>query len=128
MSQLDCQPPMLDFCVVGWLFIRSSMTRRNSTLSATAPGTSYTTSGVANGGRTSGTLFMAAQADRLAFVRAGGTPGRHVAPEGVVDRGRRQGVDEARRHQQLPRRIIGREEVAQCHRQGERRLARQQQE
>src|SRR6478609_5405156 len=58
MSQLDCHPPMLDFWVVGWLFIRSSMTRRSSMLSAAASGTSNTTSGVANSGTTSGTLFI----------------------------------------------------------------------
>src|SRR5512132_2509602 len=37
------------------------------------------------------------------FHRAGGQPADHVALERVVDRRRRQRVDQARRHQQLPR-------------------------
>src|SRR6478672_2906420 len=49
----------------------------------------------------------------LALHRAGGQPAHHVALEDVVDRGRRQGVDQAGRHQQLPRRIVGREEAAE---------------
>src|SRR3954465_3357311 len=58
MSQLDCQPPTFDLCVLGWVFIRSSMTRRSSALSTAASGTSNTTSGVANNGTISGTLFI----------------------------------------------------------------------
>ena len=42
-------------------------------------------------------------------------PADHVALERVVDRRRRQRVDEAGGHQQLPRRIVGRQEVAQRH-------------
>ena len=44
-------------------------------------------------------------------------PADHVALERVVDRRRRQRVDEAGRHQQLPRRIVGGEEVAERDRQ-----------
>src|SRR6185436_11752796 len=46
----------------------------------------------------------------------------HVAFEGVVDRRRRQRVDEAGGHQQFPRRIVGRQEVAQRHRERDLRV------
>ena len=51
--------------------------------------------------------------DPSALHRAGGEPADHVALERVVDRRRRQRVDQAGRHQQLPRRIVGGEEVAE---------------
>src|SRR5688572_28861535 len=58
MSQLDCQPPRLECCVVGWVFSRSTMTRRNSLLRLTASGTSKVTSGVANSGTISGAALL----------------------------------------------------------------------
>src|SRR5687768_747450 len=48
---------------------------------------------------------------------AGREPRHHVALERVVDRRRRQRVDEAGGHQQLPRRVVGREKVAERDRQ-----------
>ena len=48
----------------------------------------------------------------------------HVALEGVVDRRRRQRVDQAGGHQQLPRRIVGRQEVAERDRQRDVGVAR----
>src|SRR2546423_6793482 len=50
-----------------------------------------------------------------ALHRAGREPADHVALERVVDRRGRQRVDEARGHEELPRRIVGGEEVAQRH-------------
>src|SRR6187402_3466006 len=47
---------------------------------------------------------------RSGLDRARGQAGNHVALEGVVDRRRRQGVDETGGHQQLPGRIVGGEE------------------
>src|SRR6266540_6038321 len=47
------------------------------------------------------------------FHRAGGETADHVTLEHVIDRCRRQRVDEPGRHQQLPRRIVGGEEVAE---------------
>src|SRR4051812_29870521 len=44
---------------------------------------------------------------------AGGEAADHVALEGVVDRRRRQRVDQAGRHHQFPWRIVGRKEAAQ---------------
>src|SRR4051812_24422804 len=58
ISQLDCQPPRFDFCVLGWDFWRCSITPRNSTLSVIASGTSKTTSGVANKGTISGRILI----------------------------------------------------------------------
>src|SRR5436190_20987800 len=46
---------------------------------------------------------------------AGRQAADHVALEGVVDRRGRQCVDQAGRHQQLPRGIVGREEAAERH-------------
>src|SRR6476659_699280 len=57
----------------------------------------------------------------LALHRAGGESADHVALECVIDRRGRQRVDEAHRHQQLPRRIVGGEKVAE--RDAERDLA-----
>src|SRR3954467_9499803 len=51
------------------------------------------------------------------FHGAGGEAADHVALEGVVDRRRGQRVDAAGRHEQFPRRIVGRQEVAERHRQ-----------
>src|SRR5947207_1302909 len=59
---------------------------------------------------------------------AGRQSGLHVAFEYVVDRRRRQGVDETGGHQQLPRRIVGREELAERHRERDVLLVGQQQE
>src|SRR5262245_27667841 len=53
----------------------------------------------------------------LALDGSGGDAGDHVALERVVDRRRRQRIEEAGGHQQLPRRIVGRQEVAERHRQ-----------
>src|SRR6186713_1622019 len=50
---------------------------------------------------------------RSALHGAGRQAADHVALEGVVDRCRRQRVDQAGGHQQLPRRIVGRQEVAE---------------
>src|SRR4029077_7081939 len=58
MSWLDCQPPWLECCVVGWDFSRCSITLRSSALGAAASGTSKMTSGVANRGTISGALLM----------------------------------------------------------------------
>src|SRR5438046_1819953 len=51
----------------------------------------------------------------LALDRASREAADHVALERVVDRRRRQRVDQTRRHQQLPRRIVGREKAAEGH-------------
>src|SRR5450755_3599866 len=51
------------------------------------------------------------QASRL--HRARRQPADHVALERVIDRRRRQRVDEPHGHQQLPRRIVGGQEVAE---------------
>src|SRR5258707_360368 len=61
MSQLDCQPPELECCVLGWDFSRCSITRRSSPLSVAACGTSRTTSGVANCGTISGDALLISQ-------------------------------------------------------------------
>src|SRR6202171_516484 len=50
---------------------------------------------------------------RSGFDRAGGQAADHVALEGVVDRRRRQRIDEADSHQQFPRRIVGGEKVTE---------------
>src|SRR5450432_548371 len=63
-----------------------------------------------------------------ALDRAGGQATDHVALEGVIDRRRRQGVDHADGHQQLPRRIVRREKVAQRNRQRDLPVVGQQQE
>src|ERR1700690_2093701 len=60
--------------------------------------------------------------------RAGGEPADHVALESVVDRRRRQRVDETGRHQELPWRVVGRKEVAERHAERDVLVARQQQE
>src|SRR5512140_3361092 len=44
---------------------------------------------------------------------AGGETGLHVAFEHVIDGSGRQRVQQARRHQQLPRRIVGGQELAE---------------
>src|SRR5471030_942079 len=62
----------------------------------------------------------------LGFNCAAGQPGHHVTPECVVDRCRGQRVDEARGHQELPRRVVRRNEVAECDCQRDRLLVRQQ--
>src|SRR3982751_3391966 len=48
-----------------------------------------------------------------ALHRTGGQATDHVALEGVVDRCRRQRVEKAGRHQQLPGRVVRREEAAE---------------
>src|SRR5207302_1346705 len=48
-----------------------------------------------------------------AFHGAGREAADHVALEGVIDRCRRQRVDEAGGHQQFPGRVVRREEAAQ---------------
>src|SRR6185436_18643765 len=52
----------------------------------------------------------------------------HVAAERVVDRGRRQAVDERGRHQDLPRRVVRGEEVPEADRERDGVLVREQQE
>src|SRR5688572_2638114 len=56
----------------------------------------------------------------LCLYRAGGEAGNHVPPERVIDRRRRQRIDQPRRHQQFPRRIIRGDEMAErdCERNG----------
>src|SRR5690242_3391927 len=66
--------------------------------------------------------------DPSALDRACRQPADHVALERIIDRRRRQRVDESRRHQQLPRRIVGREEVAERDAQRDVGVLRQQQE
>src|SRR5882672_5199400 len=51
-----------------------------------------------------------------ALDRAGGEAGDHVALERVVDRRRGERIDQPGGHQQLPRRIVGREKIAERHR------------
>src|ERR1700682_2370233 len=58
MSWLDCQPPWLEWCVLGWDFSRCSITLRSSALSAAASGTSKMTSGVAKRGTICGALLL----------------------------------------------------------------------
>src|SRR5437870_3603324 len=55
-------------------------------------------------------------------------PADHIALERIVDRRRRRSVNETRRHQQLPWRIVGSEKVAQGDGQGDLLVVRQQQE
>src|SRR4051812_7131820 len=74
------------------------------------------------------TEAMAWVLEGSALDGAGGEAGHHVALEGVVDRRRRRRVDQAGGHQQLPGRIVGGEEVAQRHRQGDLVVVREQQE
>src|SRR4030095_14959748 len=52
----------------------------------------------------------------------------HVAAERVVDRRRRQAVDQSGRHQDLPRRVVRGEEVPEADRERDRVLVREQQE
>src|SRR5664279_5798505 len=54
-----------------------------------------------------------ARSRRSGFHSTGGQSADHVALERVIDRRRRQRVDEAGRHQQFPRGIVGRQEAAQ---------------
>ena len=54
-----------------------------------------------------------ARGPALAFHRAGGQARRQVAAKCVIDRGRRQCVNEARRHQQFPWRVVGGQKVAE---------------
>src|SRR6185369_14096060 len=74
-------------------------------------------------------LFSTSRNDTVAIARlscsalhrAGGEPRDHVALERVVDRRRRQRVEQPGGHQQLPRRVVGGEEAAE--RDAERRAA-----
>src|SRR4051812_39428455 len=52
-------------------------------------------------------------AQASALHRPGGQAGHQIAPEHVINRGGWQRVDEARGHQQFPRRVIGGEEIAE---------------
>src|SRR5258708_7514686 len=62
-----------------------------------------------------------------ALDRAGGEAGDHVALERVVDRRRRQRVDQPGGHQELPRRIVGGEEIPERHRERDALVVREQQ-
>src|SRR6218665_1635854 len=74
------------------------------------------------------TVAMGCPSIDSALDGAGREAADHVALEGVVDRRRRQGIDQARGHQQLPWRIVGRQEVAQRHGQCHALVVGQQQE
>src|SRR4029077_2830770 len=58
MSQLDCQPPRLECCVLGWLCSRSAMIRRKSAFRVAPFATSKVMTGVANSGVISGAVLM----------------------------------------------------------------------
>src|SRR5258708_3297196 len=63
-----------------------------------------------------------------ALDRAGGEAGDHVALERVVDRRRRQRIDQPGGHQELPWRIVGGEEIPERHRERDAPVVREQQE
>src|SRR5882762_7196114 len=62
-----------------------------------------------------------------ALYCAGREAAYHVTLERVVDRRRRQRIDHADRHQQLPRRIVRRQKIAQCNAERDLPVVRQQQ-